>query len=174
MNFADGFETIFEKGDFVRGIQTMLPLSIGNLFRAYELHSSGYLDRNGRKMPMSPGAFAILSQAIGFNPAAKAEYSEAAQVQRDYTQGQRKMMSGLNRKVLDAIRSNDPDALRKVLESAGNIALKNPDINVAQSMRSSITGTLMSEMLSRATGLPLGSKTNSVPGALERVNFANY
>ena len=63
-------------GDYLNGLQKMVPEALRGPIEATRLGLYDYRDRNGMKLPISASAKDILMTAIGLDPAKEAEYDE--------------------------------------------------------------------------------------------------
>lgn len=67
-------------GDYLRGAIKVLPEGFKGLAEGYSFYKNGYVDKNGTKYPIQPGAMDILMASLGLDPANLAQYDEALHI----------------------------------------------------------------------------------------------
>jgi len=116
-DFVSGFSKIAQ-GDILEGAKLATPIAMRNVAEAYRMGTMGYVDRMGRKMPMSVEGRDIAVQLLGFSTSEDAEYGEArfANIQRI---GQiRREASSIGNKLATAIEQGDVEGQRYWMQKA--------------------------------------------------------
>lgn len=168
-NMFDGYEKIAQ-GDLLGGMQQGVPLALRGPVKAFAMTEDGYTDKNGNKLPMTPGAYDILLQAIGLNPGDKADYQQAkfAQTQRA---GVLSRESNLIRNSLaTAIERGDTAAQEKWMARAQEFDATNPSRAILPRMGTTLTRRARMQINADATGTPLGVPTKDYK-ALDFTSF---
>jgi hypothetical protein len=131
------------------------------------------VDAAGKPLPMSPGALDIMNQLIGFNPAEKAEYSEARQ---DTTMRKGILVreaSALRDQIAQAVQSGDEDGARKLISQAQEFDLANPAFAVLPRIGDTIRRRARVSATAQALGSPLGVSEKDIRGQ-QLTDYANY
>lgn len=170
-NIAQGAEKFLD-GNITDGLAQMTPTFLAAPTKAYRLTSEGFVDGNGKALPMTPGARDILVQLLGFNPATAAEDSEARGYQASRKGVLAKKGAVLRNQIADAILTGDTETARDLIEQAQKFDQANPHFSVLRGLESSIKRRAAAETISRATGTPLGVSYRD-PGGLELTRYAN-
>lgn len=160
-------------GDVIGGAKKMVPLAIKGPIEAFRMSDKGYVDTQGNKLPMTPGASAILLQALGLNPAPKAEYTEA-KGRQTAREGQIVREGGLIRKGLAiAIEDGDQEAAREWLARARSFDAANPAHAVLGSIGGTISSRAKARAISSTLSLPIGANYQD-DGARGLTRYANF
>lgn len=157
-------------GNVWDGMQSIVPNAIKGPMKAYSLSDDGYVDGKGNKMPMSSGAWDVLTQAMGFTPSAKAEYSEARGVQQTLKGDMYRRASDIRKNLTSAIESGDMDAARQLYAEAMQFDQKNPGFRVLHGLKSTLASRAREREKARRSGTPLGID----PQLADRTRFANF
>lgn len=167
-----GGQQIME-GNISQGLTQMLPNAFAAPVKAYTLTQDGYVDTTGKKLPIEPGAFDIMTQLLGFNPASKAEYSEARQDQAVRKGLLVKQASNLRNQILDAVAQNDNQTARELIAQAQKFDQTNPAFAVLPSLGSTARRRARASALATATQTPLGVSIKDLEGQ-QLSRYANY
>lgn len=163
VSVLDGGNQIAD-GDVLGGMKAMVPVAFKSPIEAYRMSTDGYVDTKGNKLPMTPGASAILWQLLGFNPSAKAEYGEARgdQYQRNAALGDRagKLRQGIVRATLQG----DQAKARELVREAIAFDTANPESAVLPSVEGALQRQLHARAQARALGAPLGVRMQDIVG----------
>jgi hypothetical protein len=163
LNVAEGGEMLAQ-GDIVGGAKAMLPVALKGPVEAYRMTTDGYVDTKGNKLPMSPGAAAILWQLVGFSPAEKAEYSEARGDQMA-RRGQVTRRAGqLRNAILDAAMSGNGDAAAEAVRKAQEFDADNPAFAVIPSLSGAMAQRMQRRAQAQAMSAPLGVSMKDIAG----------
>jgi hypothetical protein len=160
-------------GNVAQGLTRMLPNAFAAPVKAYTLTQDGYVDATGKKLPMEPGTFDIMTQLLGFNPAPKAEYSEARQDQAVRKGLLVKQASNLRNQILDAVAQNDNQTARELIAQAQKFDQTNPAFAVLPSLGSTARRRARASALATATQTPLGVSIKDLEGQ-QLSRYANY
>lgn len=155
INLADA-GTQFGNGDVLGGMKAMLPVAFKGPTEAYRMSTEGYVDTKGNKLPMTPGASAILYQLLGFTPAEKAEYSEARGDQQSRRVGLNTEAGALRSRIVKALTSGDAQGAQDLIAQAQEFDTANPGFAVIPSLRGAVQRQAQSQARARALKTPLG------------------
>jgi hypothetical protein len=159
-----GGEAIMD-GNVIDGMAQLLPVGLGSLVKSYRMTEKGYVDGNGKQLPIStPSTNAILTQALGFAPADLAYYRERkrdAGVRKDQLTRQ---ASNLRSQLADALISGDQDNARDLFGQVQKFDSANPAFAVMPSVEGSIRQRMRAQARAQALGLPLGVDIKDIAG----------
>lgn len=161
-------------GNILAGMQSALPVAVRSPVSAFRLTQEGYVNREGVRLPVeSPGAGAVLTQALGYRPAALAEYQEA-----NLTQAQRRGIitrdaGRIRGQLLKALETNNQEAARDLLQEARAFDQNNPAYAILPRLGTALQSRVVARTRADALGVPLGVSMRDV-AARERTAFANY
>jgi hypothetical protein len=161
-NVVEGAGRVLD-GD-MGGLAQALPTFLRNPVQIYQMTQKGYQDSHGNVLPMTPRASAYLSQAIGFTPAQKAEYSEARNEQLTRKGLIVRRASVLRNQIADAILSGDTESARRYIAEAQNFDSKNPGFEVLPDIDNAIRRRVRSQALAKATNTPAGISPKDIVG----------
>lgn len=159
LNIVEGGDMISD-GDVLNGLIKMMPMSLKGPTTAYRMTAEGYIDTKGNKLPMTPGASAVLSQLIGLTPQAKAQYSEALGDQAALESVLVARAKVLRTQINRAVIAKDHEALPELLERAKAFDRANPTYAVLPDIRKSVNYQMKSQAISKVTGTPIGVNPN--------------
>lgn len=159
-------------GDVLGGMKAMLPVAFKSGVETYRMYADGYVDTKGNKLPLTPAASAYLWQLLGFNPAAKAEYSEARQSQSE-RRGELGRAAGLLRQgITKAILAGDNDTAQELIQSAMEFDQAN-STTVVSSIMSSLERQAVGQAQARALNTPVGVSMKDIAGQ-RATRYANF
>jgi hypothetical protein len=164
-----GMQTMAD-GDFLAGLQQMLPLALQGPVKAMRLTQDGFVDRNGNKLPITPHGREVLLQLLGIRPGQEADYSEARRAQTQRTAILNRETAVIRRNFAKAVESGDQDAMREWLAEAQSYDAKHPGSNVTGSLGQSVQQRARARALSSALGLPIGTNPRDL-GTLDATRF---
>lgn len=172
MSVLDGGGKIAD-GDLLGGMKEMMPVAFKSGVEAYRMTTDGYVDTKGNKLPMTPGASAVMWQLLGFSPAEKAEYGEA-RADQAARRGEIGRQAGLLRQgIKTAVLGGDADRARELVSEAIQFDQDNPGFAVLPSIASSIQREAKNQAMSRATGAPIGVSMKDIAGQ-RMTGYANF
>lgn len=159
------------QGNYLKGLQMMVPNSIKGLLKGGQMIAGGYQDETGAPLPMQADPTDIAWQLAGFNPAEKAEYTEANLARSTRKTLLQREASSIRNDLVDQARDGvmDPAALRE----AAQFDMKHPEYAVLPSLGSTINRRKQQEMVARKIGAPLGVKPENLEER-RRLGFANF
>lgn len=163
INIADA-GTQFGNGDVLGGMKSLLPVAFKGPTEAYRMSTEGYVDSKGKKLPMTPGASAILWQLLGFTPAEKAEYSEARGDQQSRRVGLNTEAGALRTRIVKALTTGDTEGAQTLIAKAQEFDTANPAFAVIPSLRGAVQRQAQSQARARAYKSPLGVGAKDVSG----------
>lgn len=159
-------------GDLLGGMKAILPTFLKNPVEAYRMTNEGYIDGKGNKLPLSPGAGAILWQLLGFSPAEKAEYGEARGDQAARRGELSREATRLRQRIVQATLSGDAESARELIAQAIQFDTDNPGFAVVPSLQSSMQRTLSARAQAVRLATPLGVPTKDIAGQ-QLTQYAN-
>lgn len=164
-------------GDVLGGMKEMLPVSLKGVTEAYRMYDGGYVDTQGNKLPMSPGAAAMAWQLLGFTPAARAEYNE---VRGDLQsrRGEISRRAGVLRDgIVKALLERDMVKANELLGEAQKFDQDNPGVGLVNSVPAALQRRVMNASRANALRTPLGVSMNDIAGQrmaqYANVNYGN-
>ena len=147
----------FYKGEYIKSMQSMLPVALKGPVKAYEMSDKGYVDKTGRALPMEAGALDILYQAMGFRPSEKADYDEDRLSQVVRKGELTRQASELRADLAKAIESGNRETALEIIDKARKFDTTNPAYAVLPQIGSTITQRQRASAISAGTGTPLGT-----------------
>lgn len=165
-----GSGNLMLQGKFKEAMTEGLPLALRGPVKAWRMTEEGYTDGKGNKLPMTPTAGATLAQALGFNPAPKAEYSEARATQSIYKGQLLRRAADIRNRLIKALEQGDMETAREYYAKAAQFGIDNPSFQILPTLASTIAARQKATAVSKATGSPLGVK----PELAARTNWANF
>ena len=155
-NLVNGGGKIME-GDGMAGMIDIVPNAIKGPLKAYKLSTRGYVDSKGNAQPMDASTWEVLTQAMGFNPARKAEYAEMQGTQAARKGEMYRKTSLIRNEIARAIESGDAEAAREALLKAQRFDQNNPDFPVLPTISAVLASRARERAKARALGAPLGT-----------------
>lgn len=162
-SLADGGAQ-FLRGDVLGGMTKMLPVAFKGPAEAYRMTTEGYVDTRGNKLPLTPGSASILWRLLGFNPAEKAEYSEARGDQQVRRLGLTQRANRARQQIVRALTSGDQERATELIAEAQKFDAANPAFAVIPSLGAAMTRQQESTARARALGTPLGVAIDDLAG----------
>lgn len=163
LNVADAGEK-FSQGDVLSGLKSFLPIALKGPVEAYRMTDQGYVDSRGTKLPMSPGAAAIMWQLLGFTPAEKAEYSEARGDQMSRRVSLEARASELRQGIVKALIRGDHAQAGSLIKDAQTFDKANPAFAVVPSLAGSVQRQATERARAAALNAPLGVSVKDITG----------
>ena len=159
------------QGNYMKGLQMMVPNSIKGVLKGVQMAEGGYQDETGTPLPMQADPTDIAWQLAGFNPAEKAEYTEANLARTTRKTALQREASSIRNDLVDQARDGamDPAALRE----AAQFDMKHPEYAILPSLGSTINRRKQQELVARKIGAPLGVKPEDLEER-RRLGFANF
>jgi hypothetical protein len=171
-NIVQGGSLIAE-GRVLDGMKMAMPTAIKGPLEAYRMTTTGYTDASGNTLPMTPGASAILSQALGLTPAEKAEYTEARNAQQARKGDLVQAASALRRTLALAVERQDSEALRSGLAEAQRFDRANPAYAVLPSLGETLRRRARARATASSLSNPLGTNLRDIRGRT-MTDYANF
>lgn len=159
-------------GDYMAGLQMMVPKSISDVAKAYEMSQKGYRDEHGRQLPMDADPLDIAYQALGFKPQDKAEYTEENLV-RATRKAQLQRRAGQLRDDLIDVIEHDPAAIEERMQDAARFGANQPAFSPLPTLGSTLSRRKQQELMARQQRAPLGYNPKD-PGEAAFLGFGNY
>ena len=171
INILDGGEQI-ANGDVLAGLKSMLPVGLKSVVEAYRMTDQGYVDTKGNKLPLSPGASAVIWQLLGFAPAEKAEYNEARGEQMVRRGEISRKASQLRQRIIKAMMEGDQETARELVGDAIEFDKANPAFAVVPSLSGSIQRQQEARARAAALKAPVGVSMRDIAGQ-QLTRYAN-
>lgn len=163
VNILDGGEQL-ANGDIMAGMKAIVPTFLKGPVEAYRMSTEGYVDTRGTKLPMTPGATAILWQLIGFNPAEKAEYSEARGDQQSRRVALTQRADTLRSGIVKAMVEGNHARASELIGHAQKFDQANQDFAVIPSLDGALQRQKSAQLQARAIQAPLGVSMQDIAG----------
>jgi hypothetical protein len=149
-------------GDYSIGAAKM-PGMVEGLVGAYRMSEYGYIDRNGTKLPVQPGAMDTLKKALGFDPTSEAQYEDQSRIKSGLVAERQYRQQNIERHLQLAASDPDPAERNSSFQSWMGEAVKftqdHPGMgNPLMRFSTSLAQRLQSGAVAGATGMPLGVK----------------
>ena len=160
------------RGNVLEGMVQMLPVALKGPAKAYSMSERGYTDKSGNRIPIDVGAADILAQAVGLNPAKRAENNEKALAYKSRTGTLKREASLIRKNMAIAIEQNDPEARAEWQQEAVAFDRAHPDMAILPSMAGTLQRRAQARAFAAVTNTPLGVKPTDIAGR-ELVNFGN-
>lgn len=163
VNVLEGGNMIAE-GKLLEGMKTMLPVGLKAPVEVYRMTTDGYVDTKGNKMPMTPGASAMMWQLLGFSPAEKAEYSEARGDQMARRGEIGRKATNLRQQIVRAMLTGDEAKAKELVADAVKFDEDNPGFAVIPSLQGSLTRQSQARAQAVALQSPVGVSIKDIAG----------
>lgn len=169
LDFIGGLNKIMG-GDYVKGIEQMLPTGLKALYKAGEQATLGYTDSKGNPIALEATPWSIGLQGVGFQTGEKADQGMAA---RDFSQNQA-LLQERRTKVNDQMykslilgRGNVDEAINAMVD----FNVKNPFQPITQP-GTSLQSHLQKLAIAGASGTGVGTSKRLMPKLMEDERFA--
>jgi hypothetical protein len=116
-------------GDYLNGLQKILPSILKNPLEAYRMSEHGYVDNNGTPLPLTPGATQIMMQALGLQNGAKADYDEKKDTQVGLEVRRSFVSQNISRRLEVALHNKDAAARDEQMRKAAEFVQRNPGVS---------------------------------------------
>ncbi len=160
-------------GRILAGMQQALPTFPRGIVGAYRLGTEGYVNDQGVRMPMEPGAGAVLAQALGYTPGARAEYSEARFAQESRRGVIVREAASIRSNLARALETGDREGAREWLQEARKFDQNNPAYAVLPNLAGALRQRANVAARAQALDTPLGVSLRDI-AARERTAYANF
>jgi hypothetical protein len=160
--FNEAVETVLGgrdlfNGDYMLGAQRLLPDGFKGLADAYYLSEHGYVDKQGRALPISAGAMNVLKAAIGLTPANEAQYKDAEEIASGLLAQRQYRLQNIGAHLSRGVLMHDPAELQIWLGEAAKYAVDHPGLgNPLFSLGRNIQRNVQQQAIAGATGAPIG------------------
>jgi hypothetical protein len=171
-NILQGGDLVMS-GRFLDGFAKMSPTAIAGPLKSWQLSRDGYVDSSGNKQPMSPSATDYFWQAMGLNPAAKADLAEANAAQASLKSDMAGRASVLRRNLVMALEKRDMEGAQTAYMAAAEFDAKHPDYAILPRVGGLLKSRALARAKSEAAGTPLGVR-QSQGDATRFFSPANY
>jgi hypothetical protein len=167
LGIANGGSEVLN-GNYLDGLQMMVPNSIKGLMKAGRMVEGGYQDASGVPLPIQADPSDIIWQALGFNPAEKAEYTEANMARATRKTALQANAGRMRTEMAKEAESGgiDPDLLKR----AQAFDAKHPTLAILPKLSSTIARRKQQASVAQSLGAPLGVN----PADTEELRFLNF
>lgn len=161
-------------GDYMQALIKAAPEGLKGLAEAGNIYEHGYIDKDGRKYPMQPGARDILMTALGIDPASFAQYNEARKIQSGLEAQRQYREQNISRHLSYAMNTGDPEKFRYWMNQSMQYAQQHPMMGMGPigGLGRMMQQSLMEPAMARTLGTPLGVKPFDF-GMRHAVGFVN-
>lgn len=169
LNAAKGAADI-ARGEYMRGMESMLPVSIGNPVKAMRYHLEGVKDKAGLQVVPDTTALEEMTQLLGFSPSRVREAYEGKAAVLNKKREIERRRDALMDQWWQAIQSNDAAARDKVLADIQAFNRAQPQFRITPAgMQASVQNRAKRAATSQ-NGVALPAKQRSL---MEEGRFAN-
>ena len=159
--WVEGGRDIFD-GNYLRGMQKLLPTALRGPADAYMMAQYGYETADGKPLPITPTSADVVKRAFGMQPADRAAYREMAHANSQAQAALEYRTSTIRNNLLHAIRHNDNDKFQAWATKANDLARSHPTHPILPTIAQSVQTQLRQDAIARATGLPTGVQVNDI------------
>jgi hypothetical protein len=146
-------------GDYLVGLQKIVPTALKGPIEAMRMTEHGYEDRKGVQLPLTPTAREILQRAIGFEPARLADYNEAKRTEEGLTAAREYREQNISRHLSLAMEHHNSEDLQYWVQQAAEYARQHPGMpGPITTMGQMLQRNATSAAMARALGMPVGTK----------------
>ncbi|TFZ81170.1 PLxRFG domain-containing protein, partial [Candidatus Macondimonas diazotrophica] len=167
-NIVSGAQKVAD-GDWLGGVQAMMPTALRGPVKAYSLSTKGFTDNSGVTLPMEPTATDKLVALLGIQPGKEADFMQASRAQRQRTSILSRELSVIRKNIVKAIEQQDREKLREWGRKAAEFQQANPTVDIMQGVTSSLRQRQRMSALSTVGILP-GANVRDI-GIQERTRF---
>ncbi len=167
-NIVAGAQKVAD-GDWLGGVQAMMPTALRGPVKAYSLSTKGFTDNSGVTLPMEPTATDKLVALLGIQPGKEADFMQASRAQRQRTSILSRELSVIRKNIVKAIEQQDREKLREWGRKAAEFQQANPTVDIMQGVTSSLRQRQRMSALSTVGILP-GANVRDI-GIQERTRF---
>lgn len=130
-NIVSGAQKVAD-GDWLGGVQAMMPTALRGPVKAYSLSTKGFTDNSGVTLPMEPTATDKLVALLGIQPGKEADFMQASRAQRQRTSILSRELSVIRKNIVKAIEQQDREKLREWGRKAAEFQQANPTVDIMQ------------------------------------------
>lgn len=146
-------------GDYMLGLQKMLPGTLKDVAEAGYLAQHGFVNRAGQKEPIPTTDAAIVMKAMGFKTDAEAKYDEASKITSGLKAQRQYISQNISTHLGRAYMMGDQQGMSTWMEAATQFAHNHPTIpGPIQSLSRTIQKLQTGQGNANAFDLPLGMK----------------
>jgi hypothetical protein len=167
LGIANGGSEVL-KGNYLDGLQMMVPNSIKGLMKAGRMVEGGYEDAKGVPLPIQADPSDIIWQALGFNPADKADYTEANMARATRKTALQQSASQMRDDLVAGVEGGGID--QATLDRARSFGERYPLYSVLPTLGSAVNRRKQQAAMAKAQGVPLGTN----PADLDEQNYLRF
>jgi hypothetical protein len=146
-------------GDYLRGAIKMMPEGVKGIAEGVYLSKHGYVDKNGNRYPIQPGARDILAASIGIDPANLAQYEEADRIKSGLTAQRQYREQNISSHLVRSIMEPGSADTGYWMQQALQYEVEHPGMGgPLESLQNDLTRFITKGATAGAFNLPLGVK----------------
>ena len=162
MNVGLGARDVMN-GDYMLGLQKIVPEALRSMVEAYRAETLGYINKDGTPLPLQPTHLENLLQAVGIEPARKADYDEVRKAEQGLNAQRQYRSNNIERHLMLAQSTQDSDAQSYWRGQALDYMRNNPGLpGPLQGFTSQYRRQMDQGAMARGFGMPLGVKPNDL------------
>jgi hypothetical protein len=153
-DWIEGSRDLFN-GDYALGAQKILPEGLKGIAESYYLGEHGYIDKNGKVLPIKQSSLDILKKAMGLEPAKEAQYKEASKITAGLIDQRTYRQQNISTHLIRAIMTRDPASYQAWLGEAVKFKQDHPQLlGPAATLGRYMSRQMQQQGVSNALGLP--------------------
>jgi hypothetical protein len=146
-------------GDYMLGLQKMLPGTLKDIAEATYLGQHGFVNSKGQSEPIPATSQAIIMKALGFKTSDEAKYDEASEIVNGLKNQRQTIASNISTHLGRSMLMGDNQGLGDWLSAARQFQINHPTVpGPIQSFGRSLQRLEVGQANANAFGLPLGLK----------------
>jgi hypothetical protein len=157
-------------GQYMKGIEQMLPSGIKGAYKAYEASQYGYTDSKGNPIGLPATGWDLAVQSAGLRPSDRAEASEAA----EFFNINQERINARRSLILDnfykGITRRDPDQVQSAAQMLREFNRANP-LQPITDISGAIQQRIMARQVGAATGTGIQTTARKVPLINQDIQF---
>lgn len=148
-------------GDYMLGLQRMLPGNLKDIAEASYISEHGFVNRAGQKEPITPTESRIIMKALGFKSTAEAQYDEASRIAGGLADQRMYRQQNITQHLIRASMLRDPQELHDWLAQAAQFQVDHPGLRGPEQMfNRNLNQKVLQQNYANALGMPLGIGKN--------------
>jgi hypothetical protein len=165
--------SMIASGNLLEGMKTAMPSALRGPVEAWRIAENGFTDTKGNQIPVDAGAWPSIVQALGFQPAGKAEYQEEKMASTAARGVLVRGAQNIRKNLASAIEKNDEEGAREWITRAQEWDRNNPAYAVLPGMPGVLRQRATERQRAAQQGTPFGISARDL-GMQETYRFGNY
>jgi hypothetical protein len=170
--YAEGISKI-SQGDVLGGLTAALPLGLSNPIKAYRMEQGQFVDAKGNVLPIEPSTRDVIVQALGFNPAQKADYSDRLGAEKTSAMLLNQQAASLRSQMVEAMKNKDTATMQVLAHKIAEFDRANPLTPASRGIASSYRRQIEQSSIAAKTQQPLGVKPGAGRYTYGDIQFSN-